>query len=114
MMNFDNECESSEQIKFVSWFRSRYPDVIIFAIPNGGLRGKRVAAKLKLEGVLPGVPDLFIPSLHLYIEFKFGKNRLTDAQQSFMEYVNECGYQCEVVYSSLEAEGLIKNILGEA
>ncbi len=102
--------ESSEQIKFVAWFRSEYPDIIIFAIPNGGKRDRRVAVKLKQEGVLPGVLDLFIPALRLFIEFKFGSNRLTASQNKFMEAVSQHGYESEVVYSSLEAEGLIKNI----
>jgi len=31
-----------------------------FAIPNGGLRNIKVAAKLKQEGVKAGVADLFV------------------------------------------------------
>lgn len=33
----------------------------LFAVPNGGLRDKITAAKLRHEGVKPGVPDLFLP-----------------------------------------------------
>ncbi len=53
--------EHSEQTKLVARIRNFYPDVIVFAIPNGGQRHPREAANLKAEGVLPGVPDLFMP-----------------------------------------------------
>ena len=62
--------ESMEQQGFVTWFRSRYPGVLIFAIPNGGKRSIRTALTLKAEGVVPGVPDLFIPEWRLFIEMK--------------------------------------------
>lgn len=33
----------------------------VFAVPNGGMRSKRTAAKLKAEGVKPGVLDIWCP-----------------------------------------------------
>lgn len=33
----------------------------VFAVPNGGLRDKITAAKLKHEGVKSGVPDIMVP-----------------------------------------------------
>jgi len=81
--------ESAEQITFVSWFRKTYPEVLIFAIPNGGLRHKAVGAKLKLEGVVSGIPDLFIPEWSLWIEMKREKGGTTSAQQKeIIEYLN--------------------------
>ena len=62
--------EHEEQRQLVSWFRKTYPGVRIFAIPNGGMRNKTTAMKLKAEGVSPGVPDLFIPAWALWIEMK--------------------------------------------
>lgn len=62
--------EHQEQCLFVQWFRRTYPGVRIFAIPNGGMRNKTTAMKLKAEGVSPGVPDLFIPAWALWIEMK--------------------------------------------
>lgn len=53
--------EHSEQTKLVTRIRNFYPDVIVFAIPNGGRRDPREGAKLKAEGVLPAIPDLFMP-----------------------------------------------------
>jgi len=43
--------EHLEQVTFVSFFRSKYPNVRIFSIPNGGFRHKATAQKLKIEGV---------------------------------------------------------------
>lgn len=48
---------------------------LMYAIPNGDKRDPRIAAKLKAEGVKPGVPDIFLPVprsvFHgLYIELK--------------------------------------------
>ena len=52
----------------------------LFAIPNGGLRDKITAAKLKHEGVKPGVPDLMLPwpcraYAGLFIEMKRPEQR---------------------------------------
>ena len=50
--------EHEEQREMVRWFRQTYPNVRIFAIPNGEKRSISVAARLKVEGVNAGVPDL--------------------------------------------------------
>src|SRR5690348_18167176 len=34
---------------------------LLYAVPNGGDRNKIVAAKMKREGVKPGVPDYCLP-----------------------------------------------------
>jgi len=41
--------EHLEQVRFVSWFRRNYPDVRIFAVPNGGARSASTVAALKAE-----------------------------------------------------------------
>lgn len=73
--------EHIEQVTFVSQFRQAYPGVLIFAIPNGGYRDKRTAEKLKAEGVVSGVPDLFIPAWRLWIEMKRQKGGGLSAEQ---------------------------------
>lgn len=98
------EHEHNLQIACVRWFRLQYPKHLIYAIPNGGRRNVAVAAKLKAEGVLPGVPDLHIPvakgGFHgLYVEMKAGKNKPTDTQRSVMRKLRDEGYRCEVCYS---------------
>lgn len=62
-----------------------------FAIPNGGLRSKKTAARLKAEGVKAGVPDIFLPVSvgiwsGLFVEMKRTKGgRLTDEQRDFID-----------------------------
>lgn len=75
-----------------------------FAIPNGGLRNIKVAAKLKQEGVKAGVADLFVALSNgkyhgLFIEVKVGKNRQQPNQKIFEQKVVENGYQYKVVRS---------------
>ena len=73
--------EHEEQRQFVSWFRQTYPDVRIFAIPMGGYRSKVTAIRLKAEGCVPGVPDLFVPAWALWIEMKRQKGGSVSAEQ---------------------------------
>lgn len=85
--------EHYEQREFVSWFRKTYPDVRIFAIPNGGWRSRITAAKLKAEGASPGVPDLFIPAWLVWIEMKRSKGGvLSDKQKDWRQYLLSIGH----------------------
>lgn len=54
--------EHELQVACVEWFRYQYPRLSkrLFAVPNGGYRDRRTAAKLKDEGVLSGVSDLIL------------------------------------------------------
>lgn len=84
--------EHLEQVHFVSRFRKGFPGVRIFAIPNGGKRGIREAARLKLEGVSAGVPDLYVPEWRLWIEMKRVKGgRVDPAQSDWHRYLREIG-----------------------
>ena len=62
--------EHDEQVGFINWFRAKYSGVLIFAIPNGEKRAISVAKRLKAEGVVRGVPDLYVPTWNLWIEMK--------------------------------------------
>ncbi len=89
--------EHYEQATFVAWFRQTYPSVRIFAIPNGGSRSRTQGAKLKLEGVSPGVPDLFIPAWNLWIEMKRSVGgRLSAEQKDWIEHLQSVGH-CAIV-----------------
>lgn len=89
--------EHEEQREFVSWFKKTYPDVRIFAIPNGGFRGKAQAGRLKAEGVSPGVPDIFIPAWMLWIEFKRQKGgSVSKEQKEWHEYLIGIGHKVMV------------------
>jgi hypothetical protein len=83
---------------------------LLFAIPNGGLRNRIVARRLKEEGVKPGVPDLFLPvpagGYHgLFIEMKRRPYRAkgkihrfypSKEQKKFIARLQEQGYRVEV------------------
>jgi hypothetical protein len=89
--------EHLEQARVVMWFRRTYPDTLIFAIPNGGLRSKSQAMKLKVEGVVPGVPDLFIPAWRVWVEMKKAKGgKLSQEQQLMIKYLQSVNY-CVIV-----------------
>ena len=50
--------EDHEQRVFILWLQQL--GIMYFAVPNGGLRNKRTAARLKLLGAIPGIPDIVI------------------------------------------------------
>lgn len=84
--------EHEEQINFVSQFRKTFHPKII-AIPNGGYRSKKLAMKLKLEGVTAGVSDLFIPEWLAWVEMKKTKGGAVSApQKEWGEYVKSLGH----------------------
>jgi hypothetical protein len=96
--------EHYEQVRFVGKFRIAYPGVMIFAIPNGGKRDKITAMKLKNEGVLPGVPDLFIPAWRLFVEMKKVKGgALSKDQKEVIPEMEAIGYTVIVGYGSDDA-----------
>ena len=109
-----SQCKSehAEQVEVVNWLHKNHPGVRIFAIPNGGLRNKFEASRIKLEGVSPGVPDLMIPSLKLFIEMKRVKGGVVSPEQAeWMEYLRGCGYTAEVARGCDEAIKIIQKKL---
>lgn len=84
--------EHAEQVGFVQWFRAQFPRVLIFAIPNGEKRAISVAKRLKAEGVVAGVPDLFVPEWGLWIEMKRKtQGRLSPEQKAMITYLEAIG-----------------------
>ena len=110
--------EHQEQIAVITWFRLQYKQYAsyLFAIPNGGVRNIGTAVKLKKEGVLAGVPDLFlmIPKngFHgLWIEMKVKGGRISDSQKQFMGAATLMGYPAIVCYGFDEAKNAINDYL---
>ena len=100
------ETEHLTQVACVRWFRSEYPRMAcrLFAVPNGGIRNKVTAGKLKAEGVTAGVSDLIL--LHrnsrfggLLIEMKTAHGRQSEAQKLWQKEVEEAGYKYVVCHS---------------
>jgi hypothetical protein len=56
----DRNAEARTQAAIVEWIRLVAPELIVFHVPNGGLRSKAEAARMRWVGVLAGVPDLVV------------------------------------------------------
>lgn len=108
-----NHREDDEQAALITWARlDNWPvrDLLI-AIPNGGKRNPREAARLKKAGVMPGVSDLFLAypcgGRHgLWIEMKAAKPhnaRLTTAQADWLEEMQKMGYEVCCCHGWVEA-----------
>jgi hypothetical protein len=98
--------EHRMQAAFVKWLRLR--NIPHFAIPNGGARSAITGRRLKDEGVSPGVPDMFIPCLKMFIEFKTAKGRVSSEQQEWIEHLQFQGYIVHVCRSTEDAIEAIK------
>lgn len=91
--------EHVEQRNFVEWIRLRAAGTVrIFAIPNGGKRGRVEAGRLKVEGVSAGVPDLYIPAWRMWVEMKATDGRVTKEQADWHEYLRGLGDVVIVAY----------------
>lgn len=98
--------ESQIQRTCKKWFDYQYPQFasLLFAVPNGGLRGKREAAIMKAEGMTAGVADmiLLIPKkgyASLCIEFKTEKGRQTQNQKDWQRVAEMHGNKYVIVRS---------------
>jgi hypothetical protein len=112
------ESEHDIQKALIQWFRLQYPRRLkcLWAIPNGGYRHIRTSIKLKEEGLIAGVSDLFlmIPSgiYHgMFIELKTKKGRVQKNQEDFIMLAKSQGYQAKVCYGFDDAQNTIKTYL---
>lgn len=109
------DSEHDLQCRAIEWFRNEYPNLLLFAIPNGGHRHVSVAKKLKREGTVSGVWDLFLaaPKQNMggcWIETKFKYNKLTDNQKKFREKLRK-SYHFFVYYNMSEFKQNVENYL---
>lgn len=120
--------EENLQAACVKWFRIQYPqyDGLLFHVPNGGRRNLKEAARLKAEGVTPGVADLLllVPQWYttwrgyegclyagLCIEMKTPKGRQSPEQKEWQYKVEGMGYKYAVCHSLDEFMDTINNYL---
>jgi hypothetical protein len=91
---WDLNAEARIQAAIVEWVRTVAPGVLIFAVPNGGLRSKAEAARLKWTDVLAGIPDLVVIApggkVH-FLEIKTPTGRLSDEQREIMGALGRLG-----------------------
>lgn len=115
--------QSPEHVEQVLFFQRvaldwRTRDLLITAIPNGGMRNVVVAKKLKAEGVKKGVPDILCfahgwgskgqPCNGLAIEMKRPEVRnrpsaVKPDQRAWLQALLEEGWDTCVCYSAEEA-----------
>lgn len=101
--------EHQTQVACVNWFRYAYPGLRgrLFAVPNGGRRDAVTGAKLKAEGVIPGVADLILLKSNrfygaLLVEMKTAKGRQSQSQRVWQADVSQHGEYKYVVCRSLQ------------
>lgn len=102
--------EQTMQMQCIQWFDLQFPEISrhLMHIPNGGARPKFVTKKgrsyspegqrLKLMGVRAGVFDLFLaipaePFHGLWLEAKYGKNKLSPEQVIFKSQMDKVGFK---------------------
>jgi hypothetical protein len=100
--------EHSVQVSVVGHVRTFMPQVLIFAIPNGAAVSPMGRMRLVAEGLLAGVPDLFVaqpsgPYAGLFIEMKRAVGAVVSPRQrQILAKLQGNGYCC-VVCTSKEA-----------
>lgn len=103
--------EQCALFEWAAWMSRQTPELeLLHAIPNGGKRDIRTAARLKAEGVKPGVPDICLPvprgGFHgLYIELKRRKGgTVSKEQQAWISALTSQGYVCAVCHGAAAAK----------
>lgn len=107
-----SDSEHVHQRRYVEWVRLTHK-VRIFAIPNGGKRGRLEAMRLVAEGVSKGVPDLYVPAWCLWIEMKAEKGRVSPEQKDWHEYLSGVGDTVIVAYGFDDAVAQTEEFLKE-
>lgn len=99
--------ERDEQVAIFEWAAfntGRLPELaLLFHVPNGGKRDVVTAARLKAEGVKPGVPDVWLPvprlGYHgLVIEMKCRGGRVSPEQRDWLDRLHTQHYCVAICY----------------
>ena len=116
-----NHLESNEQISLFQWAKlaqGQHPELkLLHAIGNGNGRTSVIqGARMKREGVLAGVSDIFLPvswgGYHgLYIELKVKGNTTTPSQKWWIAETSKQGYYSTVCFGWIEAKEIIARYL---
>ncbi|MGV8917811.1 MAG: VRR-NUC domain-containing protein [Pseudomonas sp.] len=113
--------EGQEQAALLIELNLRLPQVadLIYHVPNGGLRNKLVAIKLKGQGVKAGIPDLVLPMARggyfgMYLEFKATPPNdapVSASQHARIRLLGEQGYLAIVCRGHFDAMEQIRAYL---
>ncbi len=113
--------ESVEQQTLIKWARlarGKYPELdMLYHITNEGKRSVVTGARLKSEGLKPGVPDLCLAVARggahgLYIEMKRTKGgRVSPQQAAWLEKLAHEGYATAICKGWEQARDVIERYL---
>ncbi len=84
--------------------RVAYPEVLVASFPNGGYRmDPRAVAKLKRQGLRPGMPDLALywHNGHAMVEVKTPTGRVSPEQRDVHDRLRLLGHRV-VIWRSVE------------
>ncbi len=81
----------------------------VFAIPNGGARNVVTATRLRAEGVMAGVPDLFVVDYGgFFLEVKTATGKLSKEQVEVGEVLAARNFLTFTVRSVLDAQAAVQ------
>ena len=108
--------EDAFQVQVVQFFeRAVSPlDAYIFAVPNGGKRGKIEGARFKTQGVRAGVADLVIMlewGKTAFLELKSPSGTVSPAQRVFRATCERLGHPYGVCKTLEEVESFLRDTL---
>lgn len=111
--------EHSIQARVVQFVRTFYPEVLMFSVPNGADVSANNRIRLSKEGLLPGIPDLWILEKKkgfsgLLIEFKTETGRLSKEQDNIIKQLTDRNYLVYVCRNHLTAIKIIEDYINEA
>lgn len=89
------------------------PDIFWFAVPNAGLRSLRMGARMKQEGLRPGISDLCIMlpgGKTAWLEMKTLKGRQSIEQKGFEARCKRLGHAYAVARTFEEAVAFLKRM----
>lgn len=106
--------EFSHQAALIAFARNpavvkQYPGIdLLHSSLNGVKLSKAQAGKAKASGMLAGVYDLCLPVrrgpyVGMYLEMKYGRNKLTPEQEWYGQRLREEGWYTAVCYNWLQA-----------
>lgn len=113
------EAEEQEALyRWINFMLTQYPELEnLYHIPNEGKRSIYEGARLKRQGLVPGMPDLCLPSAHggyhaLYIEMKRTKNgKVSEEQSDRLMKLHKLGNFTAVCYGWEEAKDIIEKYI---
>lgn len=110
--------EQKALFDWAAWAAKQYPDLaLMHAIPNGGHRHPVTAARLKAEGVKPGIPDIHLPVARgryhgLWIELKRRcGGSVSPEQKAWKSALEHQGHRVEICKGFEEAKATIEEYL---